>query len=232
MDARRTDFLSRDRSFSNPAHGTPLPTIAQTDLEAAALAVIKLMQTIEDGKYKDKEVLVVGGQAIQHWYPGFREPPDYDLKVLSERPTVKSIEEAIASNSGGRYKDILGPSCYKLDNGVEAIIDLLDSKQYTDKAGGYKPASEINSAADLPYISKSDLLFSKLISCNERRTNVDAEKDARDAVHVVIKEKNQGGISLTREQKDAINRTQCMPRVIEITRTTNEWWDTNLGLEA
>ncbi|KAL8702551.1 MAG: hypothetical protein Q9201_004268, partial [Fulgogasparrea decipioides] len=103
---------------------------------------------------------------------------------------------------------------------------------YTYKPSGYKPASEINSAADLPYISKSDLLVSKLISCNHREKNVDAEKDARDALHVVVNDINQGGMSLTREQKDAINRTRCMPRVIEVTGTTQEWWDINLGLEA
>ena len=72
------------RAFSGYAHGTLQPRAATSDLEAAALGFIKLMQTIENGKYKDRKVLIVGGQAIQHYYPGYRETD------VSGSPSIRS----------------------------------------------------------------------------------------------------------------------------------------------
>ncbi|KAL8741644.1 MAG: hypothetical protein Q9190_005773 [Brigantiaea leucoxantha] len=232
IDVRRADSLGRDWSLSNLGHGTLLPRASITDLEAAALGFIKLMQTIENGKYKQRQVLVVGGQAVQHWYPGFRETDDSDIKVQSGTPPVKSMKEALARNSNGQYEITLGGSNWKLDNGNLINIDAIDSDLSPYVPTGFKPASEINSAGDLPYISKTDLLVSKLISCNERTEDDKATKDAKDAFQIVSNELAKGGVSLTQAQKDVVNKTGCMARVAETTCTKPEWWDKSLGLQT
>ncbi|KAL8950365.1 MAG: hypothetical protein Q9222_003599 [Ikaeria aurantiellina] len=142
------------------------------------------------------------------------------------------MKEAIARLSDGKYSIGLGGSFYKLDNGNEINIDAVDSDLSPYTPGGFQPASSVNSAADLPYISKTDLLVSKLISCNERATDDKAKKDALDAFQIVINDAKGVGISLTRAQKDAINNNQCMPRVTQVTCTKQPWWDKELGLQT
>ncbi|KAL8859771.1 MAG: hypothetical protein Q9178_003886 [Gyalolechia marmorata] len=220
------------RSFAGYAHGTLQPRAATSDLEAAALGFIKLMQTIENGKYKDRQVLIVGGQAIQHYYPGYRETDDCDINIQAGSPPVKSMKEAIARNSDGRYELGLAASNFRLDTGVKISIDAVDSSLARDKPTGYKKASEINSVADLPYIPKADLLTAKLVSCSERMEDAKAEKDGKDAFQIVANELNSGGISLSAQQKDIINNGGCMPRVYEVTCTKPEWWARTLGLSA
>lgn len=112
---------------------------------------------------------------------------------------------------------------------------IYNATQSPYNPGGYKAASEINSAADLPYISKSDLLVSKLISCTERTEQPKADKDAKDAYQVVLNDANQGGISLTAAQKQAIldsqNNAQCIDLVCDSTCTSKKWWNKQLGLQ-
>ncbi|KAL9599866.1 MAG: hypothetical protein Q9219_003560 [cf. Caloplaca sp. 3 TL-2023] len=224
----RTNLLGRDWSLASVGHGTLLPRASITDLEAASLGFIKLMQTIENGKYKERKVLVIGGQAIQHYYPSFRETD----AIQKGEPPVKSMKEAIARFSDGKFSIGLGGSFFKLDNGNEINIDAVDSDLSPYIPSGFQPASTINTAADLPYISKTDLLVSKLISCNERTAEDKAEKDAKDALQIVINDMKGVGISLTQAQKDAVNKNQCMPRVLEVTCTKQEWWDKTLGLKT
>ncbi|KAI4162375.1 MAG: hypothetical protein LQ342_003941 [Letrouitia transgressa] len=157
---------------------------------------------------------------------------DTDLKIQSGNPPVKSMKEAIARNSDGKFEIGLQASLWKLDNGQTVNIDAVDSELSPYVPGGFVPASSVNSVGDLPYISKPDLLVSKLISCNERVDDDKATKDARDAFQVVVNELAKGGISLTRAQKDAINRNNCMDRVYEVTCTTARWWERSLGLQT
>ncbi|KAL8707381.1 MAG: hypothetical protein Q9220_007573 [cf. Caloplaca sp. 1 TL-2023] len=198
------------------------------------MGFINLMKTIENAKYKERKLLIIGGQAMQHYYPQFRETDDSDFKIKVQKgePSVKSMKEAVARFSDGKYSIGLGGSFYKLDNGNEINIDAVDSDLSPYIPGGFVPASSINSAADLPYISKTDLLVSKLISCNERAADDKAEKDARDALQIVMNDMKVNGISLTQAQKDAVNSNQCMPRVTEVTCTTETWWDKTLGLKT
>ncbi|KAL8659751.1 MAG: hypothetical protein Q9202_006966 [Teloschistes flavicans] len=230
----RTNLLGRDPFLTSGGHGTLLPRASITDLEAAAMGFINLMKTIEKAKYKDRMVLIIGGQAMQHYYPQFRETDDSDFKIKVQKgqPSVKSMKEAVARFSEGKYSIGLGGSFFKLDNGNEINIDAVDSDLSPYIPGGFKPVSEINSAADLPYISKTDLLVSKLISCNERTADDKAEKDARDALQIVVNDMKVSGISLTQDQKDAVNKFQCMPRVTEVTCTQETWWDKTLGLKT
>ncbi|KAL9045243.1 MAG: hypothetical protein Q9214_001686 [Letrouitia sp. 1 TL-2023] len=237
-----TNLQRRSWTPSHAGHGTLLPRVADgtdiEDLEAAALGFIKLMQSIENGKYKEREVLVIGGQAIAHYYPGYRttdvtaRPDDTDLKIQSGNPSVKSMKEAIARNSDGKFEIGLGASLWKLDNGKSVNIDAVDSDLSPYVPVGFVPASSVNSVGDLPYISKPDLLVSKLISCNERVGDDKAKKDALDAYQVVANELTKGGISLTKAQKDAINENKCMDRVYEVTCTTAKWWEKSLGLQT
>lgn len=71
-----TNLQRRSWTPSHVGHGTLFPRVADgtdiKDLEAAALGFIKLMQSIEGGKYKEREVLVIGGQAMAHYYPEYR----------------------------------------------------------------------------------------------------------------------------------------------------------------
>lgn len=71
-----TNLQRRSWTPSHVGHGTLVPRVAEgtdiKDLEAAALGFIKLMQSIEGGRYREREVLVIGGQAIAHYYPGYR----------------------------------------------------------------------------------------------------------------------------------------------------------------
>lgn len=75
----RTNLLGRDPFLTSGGHGTLLPRASITDLEAAAMGFINLMKTIENAKYKDRMVLIIGGQAMQHYYPQFRET---DVSIL------------------------------------------------------------------------------------------------------------------------------------------------------
>ncbi len=86
--------------------------------------------------------------------------------------------------------------------------------------------------ADLPYISKADLLTAKLVSCSERMDDEKAKKDGRDAFQIVANEMNSGGVSLSAPQKNIIDNGGCMPRVYEVTCTQPEWWAKSLGLRA
>ncbi|KAL8668009.1 MAG: hypothetical protein Q9168_007121 [Polycauliona sp. 1 TL-2023] len=230
VDPRFANSLGR-RSFSTHAHGTLLPRAATSDLEAAALGFIKLMQTIEGGKYKERQVLIVGGQAIQHYYPGYRETDDCDINIQAGSPPVKSMKEAIARNSNGKYEIGLRESNFALDNGVKISIDAVDSSLARDKPTGYKKASDINTAADLPYIPKPDLLTAKLVSCSERMDDDKAEKDAKDAFQIVANELKSKGVSLSAEQKDIIVKGGCMNRVYEVTKTCPSWWGKSLGIK-
>ena len=103
IDVRRADSLGRDWSLSNLGHGTLLPRASITDLEAAALGFIKLMQTIENGKYKQRQVLVVGGQAVQHWYPGFRET-DVNTPHISHFSMLIRVRIPISKSSQARLR--------------------------------------------------------------------------------------------------------------------------------
>lgn len=63
------------RSFSpNNAHGTLVPRANIGDLEQAALDFINVMKTEENGNFKDREVLLVGGFAMAHYSPIFGRP--------------------------------------------------------------------------------------------------------------------------------------------------------------
>ncbi|KAI4174433.1 MAG: hypothetical protein LQ343_002370 [Gyalolechia ehrenbergii] len=133
------------------------------------MGFVKLMQTIENKKYKDRQVLIVDGMAVQKYYPGLRDPPDCDFKVQSGRPPVKSMKEAMARlDPDKKFIERAQDFVYIVPSGKEVGVDAVDSASSPYNPTGYKPASQINSAADLPYISKADLLVSKLISCTER----------------------------------------------------------------
>lgn len=79
LHGRRANLLGRDWSLSKRGPSALVPRTSQTDLEAAAMGFINLMKTVENGKYKDRKVLVVGGMAIQKYYPGMRDPPVSDF---------------------------------------------------------------------------------------------------------------------------------------------------------
>ena len=92
---------------------------------------------------------------------------------------------------------------------------------------GFKKASDINSAGDLPYISKNGLLTAKLVSCHERTKDDKATKDAKDAKHIVD---TDGDVGLTEDQKKTIVDGGCMNTVFEKTDTDAEWWAEKAGL--
>lgn len=236
LHGRRANLLGRDWSLSKRDYGALVPRTSQTDLEDAAMGFINLMKTIENGKYADRKVLIVGGMAIQKYYPGLRDPPDCDLKVQSGRPPVKSMKEAMARlDPDKKFVQNAMDFVYTVPSGTQVGVDAIDSALSPYNPGGYKPASEVNSVADLPYISKSDLLVSKLISCTERTEQPKADKDAKDAYQVVLNDANQGGISLTAAQKQAIKdsqtNSQCIDLVCESTCTSKKWWNKQLGLQ-
>ncbi|KAL8848145.1 MAG: hypothetical protein Q9221_006831 [Calogaya cf. arnoldii] len=225
----RPDSINR-RALSHNDARSLLPRAESADLENAALGFIKLMQTVKDGQFKDREVLIIGGQAIQHYYPGYRQTDDCDINIKEGQrgePPVKSVKEIVTQNSGGKLTGGLGGTFFKLDNGNEISIDAVDSAWARDKPTGYKKASDINSAGDLPYIPKNDLLAAKLVSCSERMEDDKAAKDAADAKHIVD---TDGDVGLTEDQKKVIVEGGCMNSVFEKTDTDGKWWAEKAGL--
>ncbi|KAL8757036.1 MAG: hypothetical protein Q9199_002513 [Rusavskia elegans] len=227
INSRSSNSLDRRGISDNNAPGSLLPRAETTDLENAAFGFIKLMQTVKDGQFKDREVLIVGGQAIQHYYPNYRKTEDCDINIKSGNPSVKSLKEIVAQSSAGKFELGLKASNFNLDNGVQISIDAVDSELARDKPSGYKKASEINSASDLPYIPKKDLLTAKLVSCSERTEEDKAGKDAEDAKQIVDAD---GNVGLSDDQKKIIVEGGCMPRVYEKTDTDAKWWSEKLGL--
>ncbi|KAL8877230.1 MAG: hypothetical protein Q9198_004715 [Flavoplaca austrocitrina] len=222
----RPDSINR-RALSYNEVRSLFPRAESADLENAAFSFIKLMQTVKDGQFKDREVLIIGGQAIQHYYPDYRQTDDSDINIKEGRPPVKSIKEIVAQNSDGKISAGLGGYFIKLDNGNEISIDAVDSALARDKPTGYKKASEINSASDLPYIPKNDLLAAKLVSCSERTDDDKAAKDAADAKHIVD---TDGDVGLTDDQKKIVVEGGCMNSVFEKTDTDAKWWAEKAGL--
>ncbi|KAL8651549.1 MAG: hypothetical protein Q9226_004656 [Calogaya cf. arnoldii] len=229
VESKSSNSIGR-RSFSgNNAHGALVPRADIGDLEQAALGFIKVMATREDGKYKDRGVLLVGGFAMAHYYPDFRETDDCDIHIEAGNPPGKSVKEWVKNNSDGKFDIGLGGSDWKLDNGKSISIDVIDDDMSDDKPVGYRKPSEINSAGDLPYISKADLLTSKLIACSERFIDLKAEKDAKDAKQIVDAD---GNPNLSGEQKKLIVDKGCMKDVYDNTDTDAKWWAEKAGLDG
>ncbi|KAL8962589.1 MAG: hypothetical protein Q9193_001031 [Seirophora villosa] len=229
VESKSSNSIDR-RSFSpNNAHGVLVPRADIGDLEQAALGFINVMKTEENGKFKDRGVLLVGGFAMAHYYPDFRETEDADIHLEAGKPPGKSVKEWVRDKSNGKFSIGLGGSNWKLDNGEEISIDVIDDALSEFKPVGYKKPSEIKSAGDLPFISKADLLTDKLIACSERTIYLKGEQDAKDAKQIVDAD---GNPNLSDAQKKLIVDKGCMDKVYDHTDTDAKWWAKKAGLDG
>lgn len=73
VESKSSNSIDRRSLSPNNAHGALVPRAKIGDLEQAALGFINIMKTEENGKFKDRGVLLVGGFAMAHYYPDFRE---------------------------------------------------------------------------------------------------------------------------------------------------------------
>ncbi|KAL8996815.1 MAG: hypothetical protein Q9169_003784 [Polycauliona sp. 2 TL-2023] len=230
VESKSSNSVDR-RSFSgNNAHGALVRRTAIGDLEQTALGFINVMATKQDGKYKDRGVLLVGGFAMAHYYPDFRETGDCDIHLEAGNPPAKSVKEWVRDNSDKKFEIGLRNSNWKLDNGQSVSIDVIDDAMSEDKPVGYKKPSEISSAGDLPFISKADLLVSKLVACSERQDDSKKEQDAKDAKQIVDAD---GNPNLSDDQKQLIIKNkECMNDVYDNSDTDAKWWAEKAGLDG
>lgn len=168
------------------------------------------------------------------------------------------MKEWVRGKSNGKFSIGLRASNWKLDNGEEISIDVIDDamvspfistatspapyntvvdhptnslplSQSEFKPVGYKKPSEINSAGDLPFVSKADLLTDKLIACSERTIYIKGEQDAKDAKQIVDAD---GNPNLSDAQKKLIVDKGCMDKVYEHSDTDAKWWAEKAGLDG
>ena len=93
---------------------------------------------------------------------------------------------------------------------------------------GWKPINEIHSLSDLPVISDTDLLFTKIVSSSERVERAKREQDAKDALMLVT---YGHSIRLSKQQKDFVNTSQdILHSIARETGKTEQWWQQKLGL--
>ena len=85
----------------------------------------------------------------------------------------------------------------------------------------------IDTINDLPFMSSTDLVFSKLISCPQRSVPYKKTQDAKDALDIV---RSTDAVHLSQQQKSVLQRHDVLDEVAKQTGTTKQWWQQRLGL--
>ncbi|KAK4240595.1 hypothetical protein C8A03DRAFT_31301 [Achaetomium macrosporum] len=187
------------------------------ELQETARRVIRALRSVDDGKYSNLRVAVIGGLARMYYCESEeRVTKDVDFIVdipgLTVTPELKTAISRLPNSGFSMPTDVLYCG-YTTPKGtaVSHQVDFIarDICPYLPSA-----AQRVQDIAegDIPYISRPDLIVFKIFSCGLRATTTrKGGIDAEDAEQAIVEDRID----------DVVSYFEDRPR---------SWWRERLGL--
>ncbi|RMZ78132.1 hypothetical protein DV738_g3992, partial [Chaetothyriales sp. CBS 135597] len=177
---------------------------SRAELETVAANVIGILKTISE--YADNRVTIIGGLA------------DVDFMVnVSNAP--RGVKEKLLALPDSPFIQQAQLFYYKTPSGSLSPYMPAAARKLRDLPLG-----------TVPYISAVDLAVFKIYSCGLRAERSKRRTDAFDAENLIAELTRQGPLSLTNEQRSAVEKG--LDDVPAYGGKSKEWWKEKLGLSA
>ncbi|KAG6032240.1 hypothetical protein E4U41_007280 [Claviceps citrina] len=198
---------------------------SREQLHKAAADVIILLKTIPE--FQNSKIAVIGGLAVWKYLRG-RTTEDVDF-IVNIDSAPHGVKGKLLALENSPFIQRAQKFLYRSPDGDDIQIDIThqDSSPYFPEA-----AIKLKDVAkgEVPYISPIDLIVFKIFSCGMRAQIPKRNLDATDALNLVIHEAQRSKIRLSLEQRKLIE--PYIMDVVEYGGMPEDWWRTQLGLEA
>ncbi|KAK2762065.1 hypothetical protein FQN54_001072 [Arachnomyces sp. PD_36] len=202
-----------------------MPSLAFAEFEDAAETVIRILKTIPE--FSNVKIVVIGGLSLWKYAREYRTTEDVDF-LITAPGAPSSVKDKLLALPSSPFQQRAQLFEYKTPSGKALQIDMTPEWQspYIPSA-----AATINSIQPgaLPYISPLDLVAFKINSCGLRPTPEKKLRDASDAAYLLRKLSQNGPVTLSVDQKNAV--LQGLNDAIQLTPMPPTWWKETMGLE-
>ncbi|PYI31702.1 hypothetical protein BP00DRAFT_446315 [Aspergillus indologenus CBS 114.80] len=195
-----------------------------TELEAAAAAVIRILQVMPE--FSNARIALIGGLGLWKYIQNFRTTKDVDF-LITVQGAPRAVKDKLLAIPSSPFEQHAQLFYYKNPSGNFIQVDITPDWQSPYLPSAAVPISTVRPDC-LPYASEIDLLVFKINSCGLRPTHAKKVRDAADAVSLAEHLDSRGPVVLSPSQKTVV--LQGLSDLVQVSVQDETWWKAILSL--